>query len=257
MSLFTLSSNDLIRVPPRRSVSLFGAKPKQRLKKKSKSLGRLQGLGQSGSFNPPDYFDTGWASVHVASAEYIGCDPLDLAELFVSESSYNPSATNSIGCVGLNQICQASYGFITGAGYSIGQYTQLTVSEQLPVVVSYFQNWMSQYGLGAISARDLYWLNFLPATYVPGSSDSYVISQQGDPYYSSNTGLDSGNKGYITAGDLQTRLDAQPAAQPNLWSYLEPQICLAGGCFGDTSTMVVGGLVVGFAGYYAYQKWGR
>ena len=241
MNLFTLPTNSLVRA---------GKRPPIRARK-------IRGLGQTGSFDPPAYFDTAWASVHVAVAESLGCDPLELAELFVSESSYNPSAQNSIGCVGLNQICQSSYGFITNAGYTVDQYTQLTVSDQLPVVLSYFQNWMDQYGIGAMSARDLYWLGFLPATFVPNSPDSYVISQQGDAYYGSNTGLDQTGKGYITAGDLQAQLDKQPSLQPDLWSYLETQICLAGGCFGSTTTMVIGGLAIGFLGYYAWNHFHR
>jgi hypothetical protein len=211
---------------------------------------RGRGLGQ---FTPPaNYFDTGWAGVFVAGCEALGASPLEVAELLMSESSFNPGTRNSIGCVGLNQLCSSSYGFFT-SDYSVDQYTQLTVGEQLPYVFSYWQHWLSQYGLGSISARDLYWLNFLPATYVPNSPDSYVISSQGDAYYGSNSGLDMNGDGQITAGDLQAKLDSMPDAQPDLWGYLENEICFAGGCFGNTAEQIMAGVALGFAGFFAWR----
>jgi hypothetical protein len=209
-----------------------------------------RGVGQFTA--PNDNFDTGWASVFVAGCNAIGASPLEVAELLLSESGFDPSARNSIGCVGLNQLCSSSYG-IFSSDYTVDQYVQLTVSEQLPYVFAYWQNWLTQYGLGSISARDLYWLNFLPATYVPNSSDDYVISSKGDPYYSSNTGLDMDGNGQITAGDLQARLDAMPAQYPNLWPYLELSICEAGGCFSTTGNQILAGLALGVAGFFAWK----
>jgi hypothetical protein len=213
---------------------------------------RTQGLGQSG-FSPPSYFDTGWASVFVAGCQALGVDPLDAAGLLISESTFSPAATNSIGCVGLNQQCPGSQNFL--GDMTVDQYTQLTVSQQLPYVFAFWQNWIDQYGLGSISAAELYWLNFLPATFVPNSSSSYVISQQGDPWYSSNTGLDSTGSGTITLGDLQTAIDNAKSNHPDLYSYLQTQILLAGGIFPSTTSTVIGGLVLGFVGYFVWQKW--
>jgi len=211
--------------------------------------GRLAGFGQS---SVPSYFDTGWASVFVAGCEAIGAYPLDVAGLLINESGFNPGAKNSIGCVGLNQICQASYS-IFSSDYTVDQYTQLTVSEQLPYVFAYWQQWLDKYSISSISAADLYWLNFLPATFVPNSPSSYVISQQGDAYYSANASLDVTGSGTITKGDLQQVIENAETNNPDLFSYLEQQICLAGGCFPTTPTMIVGGLALGFVGYFAWQ----
>jgi hypothetical protein len=209
---------------------------------------RPRGLGD---FSPPDYFDTGWASVFVAGCEGIGAQPLDVACLIIGESGWNPGAENSVQCVGLNQICPVSYGTFS-SDYSVADYLQLSVSDQLPYVFSFWQTQMGNYGLTSISGRDLYWLNWLPALYVQGASDSYVIQKQGDPYYASD--LDIGGKGYITAGDLQTRLENMAANNPDLYGYLQTQICLAGGCFPSTTTMVLGGLAAGVAAFFLLHR---
>ncbi len=209
---------------------------------------RIRGLGQ---YNPPSYFDTGWASVFVAGCETIGAAPLDVAGILIGESSWNPGAENSQNCVGLNQICPVSYG-IFSSDYSVSDYLNLSVSEQLPYVFAYWQQEMANAGISSVSGRDLYWLNWVPALFVPGSSDDYVIQQQGDPYYSAD--LDIGGKGYITAWDLQTRIDNMQNQNPDLWSYLETQIILAGGGL-STTQIVVGGLVAGFVGYFIWERW--
>ena len=204
------------------------------------AMRKIRGFGQ---FSPPSYFDAGWASVFVAGCQSIGADPSDVAALIIGESGWNPGAVNpSSGNVGLNQLTTAP----------VDGYTSMTVSEQLPYAFAYWQQQMQNAGLSTISGRDLYWLNWVPALYVPNSPDSYVIQNQGDPYYSAD--LDIGNKGYITAGDLQTRLDNMKANNPDLWSYLQGQIYAAGGFFPSTTTMVVGGVVAGFLGYFAWQR---
>jgi hypothetical protein len=164
------------------------------------------GLGQiqdplGAALGEPSYFDLGWENCFVSLCEAIGTNPYDFAGVIMNESQWNPSATNSIGCVGLIQFCSSSFG-VFSSDYSSSQFAQLTVSEQIPYLWQYITNWMNQYNLITISARDIYWLMFLPATYVPNSPDSYVISTSGDAYYSSNQSLDPNGTGQITAGDL-------------------------------------------------------
>jgi hypothetical protein len=215
---------------------------------------RPVGLGQLG-YDPPSYFDFGWSSVFVAGCEAIGANPYDVAGLLMSESGFNPSATNSIGCVGLNQMCPGSQNFTSD--YSSDAYAQLTVSEQLPYVFAFWENQMSQYGLITISARDLYWLNFLPATYVPNSSDSYVISQQGDAYYSSNSSLDTDGSGTITAGDLMNAISAAESNNSSLYFYLAEMITLSGGpvAYFPWPWLAAGSLLAGVALFYGWQKY--
>jgi hypothetical protein len=209
---------------------------------------RPRGLGQ---YSPPDYFDTGWASVFVAGCESIGADPLDVAGLLINESSFDPEATNSISCRGLNQECPGSQNFL--GDMTPEQYSQLTVSGQLPYVFAYWRSWMDKYGLGSISAAELYQLNFLPATFQPGETSSYVISSKGDGYYEANAGLDVDGSGTITLGDLEQVIQNAKANHPDLYAYLEQQICLAGGCFGDTTTLVLGAFAAGFAGFFIWS----
>ncbi len=214
---------------------------------------RPRGLGQT--FSPPDYFDTGWAGVFVAGCEAIGANPLDVAGLLMNESGFNPSEQNSIGCVGLNQQCPGSQNFLND--YTVNQYLALPISEQLSYVFAWWQSRMSAAGVSTISAAELYQLNFLPATFTPGESSSYVISSKGDPYYASNAGLDTTGDGQITLGDLQQVITNAQNNNPALFAYLEEQILLCGGLGGFTTTpwLVGGGLAAGFAGFFAWRAW--
>lgn len=218
--------------------------------------GRIAGLGQ---YSPPSYFDATWQSVFVAGCEAIGANPYDVAGLLMNESGFNPSAVNSISCVGLNQMCPGSQNFTSD--YTVSQYTALTVSEQLPYVFEFWQNWLSQYGLLTISARDLYWLNFLPATYVPNSPDSYVIVDQNgvnSQYYSQNQGLDVGGTGQITAGDLYQAILNTESNYPNTYLYLAEMITLAGGplAYLPWPYFAAASAAAGFVGFYAWKQWG-
>jgi hypothetical protein len=230
-------------------------KPTWQLMPASRIVGMGQvGLGQT-SFSPPAYFDTGWASVFVAGCEAIGANPYDVAGLLINESGFNPGATNSIGCVGLNQQCPGSQNF-TG-DYSSDAYAQLTVSEQLPYVFAFWENWISQYGLITISARDLYWLNFLPATYIPNSPDSYVISQQGDAYYASNSSLDTDGSGTITAGDLMNAISNAENNNSGLYTYLVEMITIAGGplAYFPWPWLAAGSFAAGIAMFYGWREY--
>lgn len=205
-----------------------------------------------GQYSPPSYFDEGWANVFVSGCQNIGVDPYGAAQLIIGESGWNPAAQNPSGAAGLNQLASGNYSIFENDGLSLSQYLNLPVSQQLPYVFKYWQEQVSNAGVSTISARDLYWLNWVPALYVPGSPDSYVIQNQGDPYYSAD--LDIGNKGYITAGDLSTRLANQATNNPNLWAYLESSIDAAGGWMPTTQWLTLGGIAAGFALYYLLKE---
>lgn len=219
-----------------------------------------RGLGQS--YSPPDYFDVGWASVLVAGAQSIGADPYDVAGLIIGESGFNPGAQGGAPCagggyaVGLNQLCPVSQGVFTNQGYSVSDYLALPVSQQLQVgVFPYWQNVMANNGVTSVSGAELYLLNWLPAYFKPGMSSSDTIVDSSSGYYDAS--LDVGNKGYVTLGDLETRIQNMQANNPDLWSYLSTQIALSGGIFPSTTTTVLGGLALGFLGYFGYQKYKR
>lgn len=51
----------------------------------------------------------------------------------------------------------------------------------------------------------LYAMAFLPARAAPARSSTSILTRRGESYYTANQGLDLGNKGYITLGDMDAR----------------------------------------------------
>ncbi len=201
-----------------------------------------QTMGQASAL--PGYLGDTFPASLVSWSQSIGADPLDVLKLLLSESGLQPSARNSTGfpegefAVGLNQLAPVNWGYFSPM--SADDYAALTAEQQLPYVFAYFSASMKAHGLSKISGRDLYWLNFLPATFVPFSTDLHQIVDSSSPYYAPNAGLDHGGKGYITAGDLQKSLDAQEAAHPTLWPLVSGAIRQnVGGASGAVAAGVV------------------
>lgn len=115
-----------------------------------------------------------WEERHGVSAE----EPL---RLMASESGLDSKIRNSIGCVGLNQMCKGTLeGFFRGSGTKdYGQLSKeflaLPASQQMDPIEALWDFRARQYGLQKQTARDLYWLNFLPATYETNASDATII----------------------------------------------------------------------------------
>lgn len=176
----------------------------------------------------PSYLGDDFAQQLVNYSASIGADPLDVLKLLLSESGLQPHAWNpngfpaGQGAVGINQLAPVNWGYFQNAGLSVDQYRALTASQQLPYVFAYFKAVMSGHNLTSISGRDLYWLNFLPAYYSPGSTDLHVIVTSSSGYYTNNKSLDHGGKGFITAGDLQLSLDAKESSP--LFQLIAPEV---------------------------------
>lgn len=153
-------------------------------------------------------------------ANQIGSDPFAMANVMMSESGLNPKAKNSIGCVGLNQFCGTTFaGVVLGKSASewnamssddknaaLDDYRSKSAEEQLAFVAKF---WASKPAAALKTARDLYWVNFLPATYVAGADDSHVLTTSSsilnaNPVFVSH---DANGNPQITAGDLQRALD--------------------------------------------------
>jgi hypothetical protein len=206
----------------------------------------LQGLG---SMTIPSNIGSGFAADLISYSASIGADPLDVLKLLINESGLNPQAFNGSGfssgqgAVGINQLAPVNWGYFQNQGLSVSQYQALTADAQLPYVFAYFQAVMQGHGLSSISGRDLYWLNFLPATYSPHSTDLHVIVTSSSGYYTNNKGLDHGSKGFITAGDLQLSLDA--AESTSLFQALAPQILAQEG----GPTVPIAGVILGVAAF--------
>lgn len=95
----------------------------------------------------------------------------DISKILYSESSITPSSMNSIGCVGINQFCPGSL----PSGITAAAYQQLTASQQLLGYVWPFWAARVKAKGGIDRMRDLYWLNWLPATYYRGAGDSAIV----------------------------------------------------------------------------------
>lgn len=197
-----------------------------------KGAGSMAGIGDassgSGTVALPSYLGDDFPTQLATWSKSIGADPLDVAALLYSESNLQPTARNPRGfpdgqyAAGINQLAPVNWGYFSPL--TAGQYTALTASQQLPYVFAYFKTVLGNHNLETISARDLYWLNFLPATYVPFATDDHVIVSSSSGYYTNNSNLDHGAKGYITAGDLQKRLDDVKANAPAWFASLKQQV---------------------------------
>ena len=145
-------------------------------------------------------------------------DPLDLAALMFPESGINPTAKNvspdgTINAIGINQLASINwkaYGITDPAAY-----LALSASAQWAHVVRpFFAAELRSHPEAAKSLRDLYWLNFEPAKYVPGAPDSYVI----DPHYA-GPGLADAD-GAVRAGSLLRFALAAQKEAPARWASI-------------------------------------
>jgi hypothetical protein len=164
-----------------------------------------------------------------------------MVQLMLAESGMNPRAVNSIGCAGLNQMC----GRNIPNGMTGQQYAQLSASEQLGHAISYWSNQIRQHPAAAKGgARDLYWLNFLPASYVANAPNDHVIavSQPEESWVDANgnphrlSGVVSQNKGFVLPGEdvirlqgLVNALDRAVKNNPHDWAASVENVTELGG----------------------------
>jgi hypothetical protein len=163
--------------------------------------------------------DADWQALW-ALAQRLGVTPQVLGLVLYEESGMDPGAKNTNGssdpnkwCVGLNQFCPGTY----ESWVSVDRPTYLTwsMAQQLGPIGAF---WASKPSF--TTARDLFWLNFLPASYVEGASPDTVVNDptKMDAHYATvtvpaaNTGLFQG-RSVLTAGDIDAYL-ASYASSP-------------------------------------------
>jgi hypothetical protein len=130
--------------------------------------------------------------------------PEVLLTVWFAESALDPSAQNSLGCIGLNQTCPASVG---GPGFpsTPEAYRSASASEQVAWIAPQVLAQARLNGGGFRSAARYYQANFLPATLATAKRPTDVIAARGGPYaaaYEANRGLDFSGDGAITLADL-------------------------------------------------------
>ena len=161
--------------------------------------------------------DADWQALW-ALANRLGVTPDVLGLVLFEESGMDPGASNGT-CFGLNQFCRSL------------DLSQSTYDAWVHVPPSDYLTWSMAQQLGPIgafwaskpsfaSARDLFWLNFLPASYVEGASPDTVVNDPAkmNAHYATvtvpaaNPGLFQGRP-VLTAGDVDAYL-ASVAASP-------------------------------------------
>lgn len=205
--------------------------------------GRGQKMTMSGlGSGLPASIGDGFPAALSQLAADLGAEPTDLLKLLLSESGLQPGAKNPRGfpsgqyAVGINQFAPVNWGRF--APLTPVQYAALSATDQLPYVGDFWKALAASHNASTISGRDLYWLNFLPATFVPDAPDSHVIVHAGSGFFAPNRYLSSDGS-TITAGDLQAHLDKQ--ADTALYKQIAPLLTGGGGSsFGNILACAVG-----------------
>lgn len=107
--------------------------------------------------------------------------PRDALKIMLGESGMNPA---SVAYHNGEPVAGGVFGLLVTqtqglTGMSFDDWIKLSAAEQIPYAAKF---WRSLGATLPVSARDLYWLNFLPATYVPGAADDYVFVKSNDTY---------------------------------------------------------------------------
>jgi peptidoglycan hydrolase-like protein with peptidoglycan-binding domain len=170
----------------------------------------------------------------------ITTNALDACKLMLHESGMNPEATywgpgHTPVAVGIFQLLAEYVPQVTGM--DVDEFKALTAAQQLPFAAKFWR----QKGLALpISPRDLYWVNYLPDSYVPGAPDSYVFVWSDDTYqsrsqkkrvhftdvYAWNKNLDhplpgqTAKKGFITADDMALGVNDGAMQNPTLYASI-------------------------------------
>lgn len=158
----------------------------------------------------------------------IGCKPIDLLGVMMSESGVAPAARNpNGGAVGLIQFMPAT---LLGLGWKRGPqaFACLSASDQLPWVAAYFTPWKKD-GAPFDSAARVYQAVFLPGTLKRAKElDDVLAAKRGTLgwAYEANAVFDANGDGRITLGELGEAVRRN--AKGPRWRELLERLGLAG-----------------------------
>ena len=151
----------------------------------------------------PSDIDPAFPAELVRTAARLNADPLDLANiLFVESNGIHAGIVNAGGCVGINQFCPVNQNTRILPGWpGLARYRALPASAQLrDFVAPWWERIAAQHELTTLTGRDLYWLNFTPAWFVPNAPASHVITR--DPSIVRDNPRLSLGKSYIAVSDI-------------------------------------------------------
>jgi len=168
----------------------------------------------------------------------------DAIRMLLHESGLNPALGSHVKHADGSPVAAGIYQALTRkadgssalpGGMSLAQWEAMSADDQLPHWFAYLQSTAGISGKATLplSGRDLYWLNFLPATVDSSATDDTIIATSDDNYntpdgashfmrgvYTDNAALDHGGKGYISAGDMRLALQDGADAFPRTYARL-------------------------------------
>lgn len=161
----------------------------------------------------------------------VGASARDFLAVWFAESRLRPDAGGrGWPAVGLHQILVTSLPSVGWRG-TVDEYRALSAEDQLPYVERWYLN------LGPLLGRvddvgSLYLANFLPALLPGGAApDRELVRRGGTRYggqeaiwYRDNAGLDVGNDGAITVGDLVAAVERAQRFDRAYWSEVEARL---------------------------------
>lgn len=152
----------------------------------------------------------------------IGCNPLHLLAVMMSESEVNPAAHNPHGdASGLIQFMPAT---LRGLGWRGGDqaFRCLSASQQLPYVEAYYRQWAKDAGAWDSAGR-LYQATFLPGTMRESSKPEDVIAAHGAKLgwaFDANAVFDKDGSKTITLQELTDATTNAITRAPDRWLEL-------------------------------------
>lgn len=157
--------------------------------------------------------DTSFISKVKEVSSALGCKYIDLFACMAFETGrkFDPALRNSIGATGLIQFISAT---AADLGTTTDYLASLSRTQQMDWVLKYFKKG-PVHKIAAPSLEDLYMAILWPKAV--GQLNDYVLFTAPAKNYSQNSGLDIGNKGYITKSDAATKVREQiPYVTKNL-----------------------------------------
>ena len=194
----------------------------------------------------PDYPQAQEIASALASISHVAA-PRDALKIMLGESGMDPTAVAHDPKTH-EPVAGGVFGLLVTQmpdGMSFDQWLALSAAQQIPYAVKFWKGVTSGFHAPLpVSARDLYWLNYLPATYVPDAPDDYVFVKNDDTilrrdsstwehdsgFYTQNTSLDhpltpgGPPKGYITAGDMAQAASRAAMGHPVAYAAITDEL---------------------------------
>lgn len=202
----------------------------------------------------------------VEVAKHIGVPPGDLVAVLAFESGrtfapdiqpgmtfyrQRPDESKAVGLIQFTKVAIDAINKKAGVSLTKAKLASMSNVEQLDKWVRYYFKGLNRGSYRDV--RDLYRTVFWPAA--RGKADSWVAMSRSHPAYGVNAGLDSGNKGYITAGDIDRHVVAMlnsAKQKPPVMVDTSVSVFNFGGIVNAVGPFLLG-IGVGYGTFWAYK----